>query len=133
MLPDFPVLKRALHERLWEFSDKRTNQYLGIWGEVRRHQLHEGSGHTLNRDDSSVDEAQSVPILVPLHIEPNEMESLTLEGIMLKLDSAAREMARKQSVLFDQRFEQSATEVGNVVNAEGMTEVEAVFAILEDC
>jgi hypothetical protein len=130
MLPDFPALKMSLHERLWELSDERTNQYLGIWGKVGRHQLHERSGHTLIRDDGSVDEAPSVPILVPIHLEANEMESLTLEGIMQKLDTAAREMALKQSALFDQRFEQAVTEVGNDVNAEGMTEVEAVFALL---
>jgi hypothetical protein len=131
VLPDFPVLKDEFRKRLMEMTQRRTKQYMGLLGRIGARQLHEGKGHRLIRADGSVDEASSVAIAVPITLAASEIESLTMNDLIAKLDTAAREMAEKQSALFGERFEQSVNEVGNAINAEGMTEVEAFFKGLE--
>lgn len=131
MLPDFPSLKTKLHARLRAFTDRRTEQYLGLLGRIPKHQIQEGIGQTLVREDGSVDDSDSVPIAVPIAFEGAEVQSLTMEQLLTKLDEAAWNMAKRQSELFSQRFEQVTAEVGNAIDASGMSPVQAYFAMLD--
>jgi hypothetical protein len=131
MLPDFPVLKDALQKKLMDITRLRTQHYMGLLGRIGKRQLHEGKGHILVRADGSRDEGPSIEIAVPITLASDEIESLTMDELVAKLDRAALEMADKQSALFSKRFEQSVNEAGNAINAEGMTEIEAFFTGLE--
>jgi hypothetical protein len=131
MLPDFPSLKAKFREKLYELSMERTERYLGIWGKVGKHELHEGKGQHLSRHDGTLDEMEPVPLMVQIPFGPHEVESLTMQEMLRKLDTAAREMALKQSALFDSRFEEAVTGVGNTVNAAGKTNVQALTELIE--
>src|SRR5215467_9352848 len=97
MLPDFPWLKKRLHEKLYEFFLDRTDQYLGVVGRIPKHRRKEGGpGQLLIRHDGSTDASRAVELAVPFALEGDEIESITMDQLLAKVDRAALEMARKQ-------------------------------------
>lgn len=131
MLPDFPSLKTKLRARLRDFVDHRTEEYMGLLGRIPKHQLHEGRGQILARQDGSVDDSESAQVAVPIFFEGAEVNTLTMDQLLAKLDRAAWEMAQKQSAIFGEKFERTTREVGNAIDATGMNAVQAYFAMLD--
>lgn len=132
MLPDFLKTKDKL-QRMIDFNLKQgILLHLGPLADIRETKLFEGSKTVINRDDGSVSEIESEEISVMLKSDMNEVETMTHEKVLEKIDHIAKELAEKQAKLFYTKIDELAKEAGNVVSAEGETfSMDIFFEVLE--
>ena len=132
MLPDFPKVKEKLNIMIDFYLKQAKLSHLGPLANIRETIYFEGSKTVINRDDGSVSEIESEEFSVMLKFEMDEIETMTHEKVLEKIDNLAKEMAEKQAKFFYERIGEFAEEVGNVVSAEGETiSIDHFFEVLE--
>jgi hypothetical protein len=121
MLPDFTKLKAELSSRLREFLERRTLYHLGPLSESPLVHFFEGEGRTMVRRSGEQEIVPLIETSAVLTFEDDELPTLTLESLLQRLDSAARDMAGQRAKYAYERISQAAESVGNLVDAKQMT------------
>ena len=98
MLPEFRKIKAEVDKQLYERMGQTMRAELGFFSEVPRFEIHEGDGRwSLRREDGTVDESKLEKISSEVAIKTEDTEKMTLKDSVEKIDSLARDMARKQA------------------------------------
>jgi hypothetical protein len=121
MLPDFPKAKKKMSKTLEGRFRNKSRQHLGPFNQSPTRQIHEGEGKwILKRDDGSIDDRGSLKQFgVEIEIKLDEIEKMTFEDVLKKIDAAADEMGKKVSGSFYEHINEVTKETGNVVDAKG--------------
>ena len=132
MLPDFVEVKQKLQIQL----DKKLRQanlwHLGPLANIRESVVFEGNRTVLIRADGSVEEQKAEAAVASIEVESAEVEEMTAEKILDKVDGAAEKIAQQQANTFYRYIDKLAEEVGNVVSARGDSfTIEGYFEMLE--
>ena len=132
MLPDFLKTKEKLNIMI-DFNLKQAILFhLGPLADIRETIYFEGSKTVINYDDGSVSEIESEEFSVMLKLDMDEIETMTHDKVLEKINDIAKEMAEKQAKFFFKRIGEFAEEAGNVVSAEGETfSMDIFFEVLE--
>ena len=132
MLPDFLKTKEKLNIMI-DFNLKQAILlHLGPLADIRETIYFEGSKTVINYDDGSVSEIESEEFHVMLKLDINEIETMTHDKVLEKINDLAKEMAEKQAKFFYKRIGEFAEEAGNVVSGEGETfSMDIFFEVLE--
>ncbi len=121
MLPDYPKIKEELNIMI-DFNLKQAILFhLGPLANIRETFYFEGSKTVINHDDGSVSDIEPKELSVMLKCDMNEIETMTHDKVLEKINDIAKEMAEKQAKFFYERIGEFAEEAGNVVSAEGET------------
>ncbi|MDO9567490.1 MAG: hypothetical protein Q7J15_12230 [Candidatus Desulfaltia sp.] len=132
MLPDLPQLKADIAQVFHTVFKNRVNAYLGVVGEVPRSVIKEGRSPMTLRPDDSRDETTLKAASAELNLKVEEIQHLSVEQRINKLDTAAREMANQISSHAFATINKAVNKVGNVVDAKGRPfSAEAIFEVLE--
>ena len=92
MLPDFLKTKEKLNIMI-DFNLKQAILFhLGPLADIRETIYFEGSKTVINRDDGSVSEIESEEFSVMLKFEMNEIETMTHEKVLEKINNLAKEI-----------------------------------------
>ena len=132
MLPDYPDIKEKLKIMI-DYELKRAILFhLGPLANIRETFYFEGSKTVINRDDGSSSEIESEEFSVKVKIDMNEIETMTHDKVLEKINDIAKEMAEKQAKFFYERIGEFAEEAGNVVSADGeQISIDHFFEVLE--
>ena len=132
MLPDYLKTKEKLKIMIDYELKQAKLLHLGPLANIRETIYFEGNKTVINRDDGSVSEIESEEFSVMLKFEMNEVETMTHEKVLEKIDQMAKELAEKQAKFFYKKIDEYAQEAGNVVSAEGETiSIDHFFEVLE--
>ena len=132
MLPDFPKVKEKLNIMIDFYLKQAILLHLGPLANIRETIYFEGSKTIINHDDGSVSEIESEEFSVMLKLDMNEIETMTHDKVLDKINDIAKEMAEKQAKFSYKRIGEFAEEAGNVVSAEGETiSIDHFFQVLE--
>ena len=118
MFPDFLKTKEKLEKMLYKMKEARLS-HLGPLADVPVSLVFEGSKTVIIRADGSVQEVKPEKTTVELQVESEEVEKMTHEMVLNKMNRAAEEMAEKREKLFFEQIKKLTDEVGNVVSADG--------------
>ena len=132
MLPDFLKVKEKL-EIMIDYELKQAKLlHLGPLANIRETIYFEGNKTVINRDDGSVSETNSEEFSVMLKFDMNEIETMTHEKVLEKIDQMAKKLAEKQAKFFYKKIDEYAQEAGNVVSTEGEAiSIDRFFEVLE--
>lgn len=103
MFPDFPDTKR-LFSRFFRSYMRRKAREISPYGTVQTHYLHEGRDMKITRADESESTSGMEQLSVLLEIKYDEIENLTLQKAIAKLDAMIIEMVQKQTNLIRERM-----------------------------
>ena len=119
MFPDFLKVKGRLQKML-DYEMKQAHlSHMGPLADIPKSIIFEGNKTVVVREDGSVEEGGLEESRVEIRVELAEVEEMTHEMVLDKINSAAEEMAGKLKKSFYEQIEKSANEVGNVVDAGG--------------
>lgn len=118
MLPDFAKLKSDLSRRLLLFMESRKKEHLGAFSQSPRVRLFEGQGSKMIRESGEVEQVNPSDLSTTIILGDDEVPTLTLEDLLLRLDSAAKEMAGQQAKRAYEIVAEAAKQVGNSVDAK---------------
>lgn len=117
MLPDFPSLKKKLHDLIIISMELEQIQASPILGRIPRHIIHEG-----NRTVSTDGEEKESPIKtykVERTVDVSEIELLTIKEVYERYRAITLDFVREQTTDMLREFESVTTATGNVVDAGG--------------
>lgn len=103
MFPDFPDTKR-LFSRFFRTYMRRKAREISPYGAVQTRYLHEGRDMKITRADESESTSGMEQLSVLLEIKYDEIENLTLQKAIAKLDAMIIEMVQKQTNLIRERM-----------------------------
>ena len=122
MFPDFLKTKEKLQKMLNQEMKKARLSYMGPLADVPVSMIFEGNKTVVVREDSSIEETNLEKITTELQVkfeEVEEVEKMSHEMVLDKINRAAEEMAVKTSELFFERLTKITDETGNVVSSDG--------------
>lgn len=119
MLPDFLKTKDKLKRMIRSEVKKSKVLHMGAFGDVPQTILFEGHRSTLIRDDGSCEDIQMKRARAEVEVKIDEIEELTHEKVLDKIDVMARELAKKFSKTAVDTLKRASEDVGNVVSADG--------------
>ena len=119
MFPDFLKTKEKLQKMLNQEMKKARLFHMGPLANVRESMIFEGNKTVVIREDSSIEETNLEQITARLEIKFEEVEKMSPEMVLDKINGIAEEMAAKTLELFLQRLAKITDETGNVVSADG--------------
>ena len=132
MFPDFLKVKGRLQKML-DYEMKQAHlSHMGPLADIPKSIIFEGNKTVVVREDGSVEEGGLEESRVEIRVELAEVEEMTPEMVLDKINSAAEDMAGKMKKSFYEQIEKSAEEVGNVVDANGQPfSMDLFFEMLE--
>ena len=111
---------------------KAQSRHLGSLANAPVSRMFEGNKSIIVREDGSIADMNPQAITAEFVINLAEIEGMSHEMILDKINTMAKEMAEKQAKLSYEVIGKSAEEVGNVVNADGETfSIDLFFQALE--
>ena len=119
MLPDFLKTKEKLKKMLNAEIKKAQLQHMGPFADTSKSEIFEGDGVILIRSDGSREEIEMKKVEGKMEIKLKEIEKMTHERVLDKIDTVAREMAKQMAKGGYETLSQGAAEVGNVTSADG--------------
>ena len=132
MFPDFLKTKEKLQKMLDDEMQKARLRHMGPLANVRASMISEGSKTVVIREDGSVDGGDLEITTVKLEVKFEEVEKMSHEMVLDKINRAAEEMASKMAKLFYEHLAKSAEEAGNVISADGEPfSIDLFFEMLE--
>jgi hypothetical protein len=103
MLPDFPETKR-LFARAFQTYMRRKAREVSPYSMVQTHHLHEGRTMQIVRSDKSESESALVQMSSLIEFKLDEIEDLTLEKVVAKIDATVVDIVRQQVSLVRERL-----------------------------
>lgn len=132
MLPDFLKVKARLETMLNYQMELARLSHLGPLAAIRESVVFEGNKITIIREDGSVDEMGFEEITVELPVNLAEVEEMTRETVLDKINDVAKEMAEQKARFTYEELNRITAETGNVISADGKPfSIEMLFEILE--
>ena len=119
MLPDIPPLKQEIAKVLRAAFRKRVNAYMGALNESPRYYIKEGRRVITIRPDGRRDETGLKQASAETTVRFEEVPRLSIQDRLIKLDEAARDMARQISEHAFGQINEAVERVGNVVSGGG--------------
>ena len=132
MLPDFLKVKARLETMLNYQMELARLSHLGPLAAIRESVVFEGNKTTIIREDGSVGETEFVEITTELQVNFAEVEEMTHEMVLHKIDEVAKEMAEQiaRSVVYEE-LNRITDETGNVISDDGkLFSIEMLFEML---
>ena len=131
MLPDFPKVKARL-ETMLKYEMELARLHMGPLAAIRESVVFEGNKITIIREDGSVDEMGFEEITAELQVNFAEVETMTHEMVLDKINRPAKEIEEKKAKFAYEQIGKAAEEAGNVVSADGKPfSIEMLFEMLE--
>ena len=119
MLPDFLKTKEKLKKMHNTKMKEAQLQHLGPFADTSKSEIFEGNKVILIRSDGSREEIEMKKVEGKMEIKLKEVEEMTHERVLDKIDTTAREMAKQIAKEGYETLSQAAAEVGNVTSADG--------------
>lgn len=119
MLPDFPKVKARLETMLKYEMELARLSHMGVFADVPTSVVVEGNNTVIIREDGSVKEMGFKEITAELHVNFAEVETMTHEMVLDKINRPAKEIAGKKAKFAYEQIGKAAEEAGNVVSADG--------------
>ena len=119
MLPDFLKTKEKL--KIMIDSERKKSELLhrGAFADTSKSNLFEGDEVILIQADGSSDEVKMEKAEVKIEIKLEEIEEMTHEKVLDKIDTMAREMAGKIAKSLYDTMSEAAEKGGNVISVDG--------------
>ena len=118
MLPDFLKTKEKLKKMHNTEMKKAQFRHLGPFADTPKSEIFEGDEVILIRSDGSREEVEMKEAEGKMEIKLKEIEEMTHERILDKIDTVAREMAKQIAKSGYEVIDKAAQEVGNVTSAD---------------
>ena len=132
MLPDFLKTKEKLQKMLVSEMKKSQLLHLGPLADVPESMMFEGNKSVIVREDGSIAEMHPKKMTAEVEIKLEEIEGMTHEAILDKINTMAKEVVEKQKELAYGAINKAAEEVGNVIDADGEPfSMDHLFEMLE--
>jgi hypothetical protein len=132
VLPEFHALRGELHRVLQErlvVGAREKSPFLSRVSVVVRH---EGDDWKLARADGTIDSTAMKEHEISDVVTFTELETLTLEGVLEKIDAIASRMLDEQTKTVIETLDKAAKEVGNVVHGGGKPlSADLLYEVLE--
>lgn len=119
MLPDFLKTKEKLEKMLNSERKKAELLHLGPVADAPKSMIFEGNKTISIHKDGSCAEVKMEKATSRLEVKWEEVETMTHEMIVNKIDDAAKEMAEQIKKSFYETLSEAAEEVGNVSLSHG--------------
>lgn len=119
MLPDFLKTKEKLKKMHNTEMKKAQFRHLGPFADTPKSEIFEGDEVILTRSDGSREEVKVKKAEGKMEIKLKEIEEMTHERILDKINTVAREMAKQIAKEGYETLSQAAEGVGNVTSADG--------------
>ena len=119
MLPDFLKTKEKLKKMLNSEMKKAQLRHIGPFADSPKSNIFEGDEVILIREDRSRGEMKMRKMQAAVDFKLEEIEEMTHERVLDKIDTMAREMAKQIAERGYEVIEEAAQEVGNVTSADG--------------
>lgn len=119
MLPDFLKTKEKLKKMLDSEMKKAQFRHMGPFADTPQSNIFEGDEVILIREDGSRGEMQMRKMQATVDFKLEEVEEMTHEKVLDKIDTLAREMAGQIARRGYEVIDEAAQEVGNVTSADG--------------
>ncbi len=119
MLPDFLKTKEKIGKMLNSEMKKAHFRHLGPFADSPKTIIHEGKKVIMIRADGSTDEMNMIKAETEIEIKTEEIEDMTHEKVLDKIDTLAREIAKQKAKIGYEAIEKATEEVGNVVSVDG--------------
>lgn len=132
MLPDFLKVKARLETMLeYEMEFSRLS-HMGVFADVPTSVVVEGNNTVIIREDGSVGETEFAEITTELYVNLAEVEEMTHEMVLDKINDVAKEMAEQMVRSAYEELNRITDETGNVISADGKPfSIEMLFEMLE--
>ena len=118
MLPDFLKTKEKLKKMHNTEMKKAQCRHLGPFADTPKSEIFEGDEVILTRSDGSREEVEMKEAEGKMEIKLKEIEEMTHERILDKIDTVAREMSKQIAKSGYEVIDKAAQEVGNVTSAD---------------
>ncbi len=119
MLPDFLKTKEKLEKMLNSERKKAELLHLGPVADTPKSMIFEGNKTIIIRQDGSCEELEMEQTTSRLEVKWEEVETMTHEMVLDKINGPAEEMAKKLKRSFYETLSETAEEVGNVTSLGG--------------
>lgn len=132
MLPDFPKVKARLETMLEYEMELARLSHMGVFADVPTSVIVEGDNTVIIREDGSVGKVELKEARVEQEIKFAEVEEMTHERVLDKINDAAKEMAEQMVRSAYEELNRITDETGNVISANGKPfSIEMLFEMLE--
>lgn len=133
MLPDFPKVKARLETVLKKYEMELARLHMGVFADVPTSVVVEGNNTVIIREDGSVEEIGFEGITAELQVNFAEVETMTHEMVLDKINRLAKEMAEKKAKFASEQIGKAAEDAGNVVSADGQPfSIDLLLEFLEE-
>ncbi len=119
MLPDFLKTKEKLKRMIDAERKKAQLQHMGPFADVSQSKIFEGDKVVFIREDGSCEEVKMEKAEVKIEIKWEEIEEMTHERVLDKIDTLARDMGKKIAKSLYELMSEAAEEAGNVSSSDG--------------
>ena len=119
MLPDFLKTKEKLKGMITSERKKAQLRHMGPFAEIPQSNLIEGNKVLYIDEDGSSEEVTMEKAEVKIEIKLDEIEEMTHERVINKIDTMERDMAKKISNSAYELMSEAAKEAGNVISSAG--------------
>jgi hypothetical protein len=119
MMPDFPRVKSDLSKGLNHYFRHRVDVHLGAMSKMSRLRFFEGASQRFVRHTGESETDPFHTISGRTTFKPEELPTMRLDILLLRLDEAAAEFAGSLAQHFYEKISASVEKVGNVTNAKG--------------
>ncbi|MYB02572.1 hypothetical protein F4X90_23260 [Candidatus Poribacteria bacterium] len=131
MLPDFPKTKAKLGKMIRSEMKKAHFRHMGPFADSPKTIIHEGNKVILIRADGSTDEMNMKKTEAVVEIKQEEIEEMTHEKVLDKIDTMARELAKQMAKIGYEVLDRATEEIGNVVSVDGPLSLNDFWESLE--
>ena len=119
MLPDFLKTKEKLKKMLDSERKKAELLHLGPVADAPKSMIFEGNRFIIVYEDGSCKEVKMEKATSRLEVKWEEVETMTHETVLNKIDGVAKEMAEQIKKSFYGTLSEAAEETGNVGSTHG--------------
>ena len=120
MLPDFLKTKEKLKRMIDAERKKAQLQHMGPFADVPQSKIFEGDKVVFISDDGFCEEVKMEKSEVKIEIKWEEIEEMTHEQVLDKIDTLARDMGKKMAKSLYELMSEAAEEAGNVFSSDGV-------------
>ena len=121
MLPDFLKTKEKLKRMLDSERKKAELLHLGPVADAPKSMIFEGNKTIIIYEDGSCAEVKMEKATSRLEVKWEEVETMTHETILNKIDNVAKEMAEQIKTSYYETLSEAAEEASNVTSTDGKT------------
>ena len=133
MLPDFLKTKEKLKKMLDSERKKAELSHLGPVADAPKSMIFEGNKTISIHGDGSCEEVKMEKATSRLEVKWEEVETMTHETVLKKIDDVAKEMTEQIKKSFYGILSEAAEEAGNVTSSDGKPlSVDLILEMLEN-